>query len=374
LTGCAFGQYRRHGNKERLLARLNFSFGADPLRRALQVCIALVAVFALVSAAMAAQAPDGPTLAKVRARGNLICATSDPLPGFAQQNKQGLWSGFDVDFCRAVATAVFGDPAKVEFRALSGDSRFAPLQTGAVDLIARNASWTMRRDTSYGANFVAASFYDGQAIMVPQSLNAVSAYELNKVSICVLDGGDDQTNLRDFFFQTQATYSEVLYEDREDLKVAYQAGLCKAVSAPASWLYAIRGSLPDPATQRILPERLSKEAFGPVVRTGDDQWFDIVQWTLFALIDAEEIGITSLNVGSLQGSKTHSIRRMLGLEGDFGPSIGLSHDFIRNVIQAVGNYGEVFERNFGADTGTAVLRGQNALWTKGGLLFAPPIE
>ncbi|MDB5562433.1 MAG: Glutamate/glutamine/aspartate/asparagine transporter, periplasmic substrate-binding protein [Hyphomicrobiales bacterium] len=356
------------------MALLKFSFGAGALRRTLQFCAVFLAFISLATAAMAQTPGTTSTLAKVRARGNLICATSDPLPGFAQQNKQGLWSGFDVDFCRAVAAAVFGDPAKVEFRALSGDSRFAPLQTGAVDLIARNASWTMRRDTSYGANFVAASFYDGQGIMVPQAMNAVSAYELNKVSICVLDGGDDQTNLRDFFFQTQAAYSEVLYEDREDLKVAYQAGLCNAVSAPASWLYAIRGSLPDPATQRILPERLSKEAFGPVVRTGDDQWFSIVQWTLFALVDAEEVGITSLNIGSLTGSKTHSIRRMLGVEGDFGPSIGLSHDFIRNIVQSVGNYGEIFDRNFGADTGSAVLRGQNALWTKGGLLFAPPVE
>jgi general L-amino acid transport system substrate-binding protein len=334
---------------------------------------ALLLSLAMVSAGMA-QVPDGPTLQKVRARGSLICATSDALAGFAQQNKTGIWTGFDVDFCRAIAAAVLGDPSKVEFRALGGDSRFAPLQTGDVDLIARNSSWTMRRDTSYGANFVAASFYDGQGIMVPQSLNAVSAYELSKVSICVLDGGGDQSNLRDFFFSTQATYTEVLYEDREDLKVAYEAGRCNAVSAPASWLYAMRSNLPDGATQRILPERLSKDAFGPVVRAGDDQWFNIVQWTLFAMIDAEEIGVSSLNIGSLSGSKTHSIRRLLGLEGEFGPAIGLRPDFIKKVIQSVGNYGEIFERNFGTDSGSSVMRGQNALWTRGGLLFAPPVE
>jgi general L-amino acid transport system substrate-binding protein len=166
----------------------------------------------------------------------------------------------------------------------------------------------------------------------------------------------------------------VLYEDREDLTVAYRGGLCNAVSAPASWLNAIRRSLPEPATHRILPERISKGAFGPVVRAGDDQWFDIVQWTLFALIDAEELGVTSLNIQSLAKAKTHAIRRLLGLEGSFGPAIGLRPDFISRVIQAVGNYGEIFERNFGPETGAAVVRGQNALWINGGLLYAPPVE
>ncbi len=232
-------------------------------------------------------APAGPTLAAIRERGHLICATSDPLPGFAQPGAEGRWTGFDVDFCRAVAVAVFDDASRMEFVPLSGDSRFAQLQTGAVDLIARNAPWTMRRDTGYGASYVATSFFDGQAFMVPQSLGAVSAYELDDVKVCVIDGGEELANLREFFFTTQAAYTEVLYEDREDLTVAYRSGLCNAVSAPASWLNAIRRSLPEPATHRILPERISKGAYGPVVRAGDPQWFDIVAWTLFALIDAE---------------------------------------------------------------------------------------
>jgi general L-amino acid transport system substrate-binding protein len=319
-------------------------------------------------------APAGPTLEAVRERGHLICATSDPLPGFAQPGPEGRWTGFDVDFCRAVAVAIFGDPSKMEFVALSGDSRFAQLQIGAVDLVARNAPWTMRRDTGYGASYVATSFFDGQAFMVPQSLGVVSAYQLDDVKVCVLDGGEDLANLREFFFTTQATYDEVLYEDREDLAVAYRSGLCNAVSAPASWLNAIRRGLTDPAMHRILPERISKGAFGPVVRAGDDQWFDIVAWTLYGLIDAEEAGVTSLNIQSLAAARTHKIRRLLGLEGSFGPALGLAPDFIPSVIAAVGNYGEIFDRHFGPATGAAVVRGQNALWINGGLLYAPPVE
>lgn len=314
------------------------------------------------------------TLQAVRDRGFLICATSDPLPGFAQTGSEGRWSGFDVDLCRAVAVAIFDDPNKMEFIALSGDSRFAHLQTGAVDVIVRNAPWTMRRDTGYGAVYVAPSFYDGQTFMVPHALGVVSAYELDDVAVCVLDGGDEQANVRAFFFETQATYSEVLYEDREDLAVAYRSGLCNAVSAPASWLNAIRRGLPEPASHRILPESISKGAFGPVVRDRDAQWKDIVAWTLFALINAEEAGVTSLNIGSLEAARTHKIRRLLGLEGSFGPELGLDRFFMRNVIRTVGNYGEIFDRHFGPASGAAVVRGQNALWINGGLLYAPPIE
>jgi general L-amino acid transport system substrate-binding protein len=349
-------------------------FGILSSWRQHRMVLALMALALAATGATAQTAPAGKTLEAVRARGHLICATADPLPGFAQQGADGIWSGFDVDLCRAVAAAVFGDPGKVEFRALLGDSRFALLQTGAVDLIARNSAWTMRRDTGYGASYVAASFFDGLAIMVPQSLGVVSAYELDNISVCVIDGGDDLVNLRDFFFQNQATYTEVLYEDREDLSVAYEAGLCGAVAAPASLLHAIRRSLAAPAVERILPERLSKDAFGPVVREDDDQWFNIVKWTLFSIIDAEELGVTSLNIDQMSASKTHSVRALLGIEGTFGPSLGLSADFIKNVIHAVGNYAEIFERNFGAPTGVEMPRGQNALWTKGGLLFAPPIR
>lgn len=342
-----------------------------PVLRALAIIVALLASFPAL--AQSPVAPAGPTLEKVRERGYLICAASDPLPGFAQVDALGFWTGFDVDFCRAVAAAVFGDASRVEFQALSGDSRFAFLQTGEVDLLARNGPWTMRRDIGYGAQYVASAFYDGQAFMVPVSLGVVSAYELDKISVCVLDDERELSNLQEFFFLNQVIYDEVLYEDREDLSVAYRSGLCNAVSAPASWLHAIRRGLPDPAAHRILPERISKESFGPVVRDGDDQWFKIIEWTLFTLINAEELGVSSSNIASLSAAKTIAIRRFLGLEGDFGPPIGLAPTFITDVISQVGNYGEIFERNFGAETGVAMARGQNALWVNGGLLFAPPI-
>jgi general L-amino acid transport system substrate-binding protein len=190
----------------------------------------------------------------------------------------------------------------------------------------------------------------------------------------VLDGGAEQANVRDFFFSSQVSYEEVLYEDREDLLTAYRDGRCNAVSAAASYLYAIRRALPAPAAHRILPERISKEAFGPVVRAGDAQWFDIVRWVLFALVNAEEVGVSSLNIESLKAAKTHSIRRLLGLEGDFGASLGLPAGFMANVIRAIGNYGEIFDRNFGPETGAPIVRGQNALWLNGGLLFAAPVE
>ena len=338
-------------------------------RRLQRWLVALLTLLLVTGTASAAS-----TLDTVRARGKLLCGAADPLPGFAQQNKDGRWSGFDVDFCRAVAAAVFGNPDKVDFVPLSGNSRFALLQTGAVDLLARDAPWTMRRDSGYGASYVGTSFFDGQGFLVHQSLNVVSAYELNKLRVCVLDGGDEVLNVRDFFFQNQAAYSEVLYEDREDLKVAYQAGLCDAVSANVSWLYAMKRELPDAAQHVILPERISKDSFGPMVRDGDDQWFNIVKWTLFTLIDAEEVGITADNIDSLAATKTPSIRRMLGLEGTFGGAMGLSPDFMKNIIKGVGNYGEIFDRNFGPNTGVPLLRGQNALWTRGGLLFAPPVE
>ena len=339
-----------------------------------RIAAALLALV-LLTAPGAAQtlAPDGPTLAAVRARGHLVCASADPIAGFAQLNAESRWVGFDVDICRALATAVFGNPDALEFRALSGTARFADLQTGQVDVVVRDAPWTLGRDTRYGATYAASIYYDGQAFMVPEALNVVSAYQLDNLRVCVLEG-DQLQRLQEFAFSIQANLTEVVYEDREDLSVAYQQGLCDAVSASGSWLNALRRSAPDPSTQRILPERITKSVFGPVVRSDDTQWLKIVQWTLFALINAEEAGVTSLNIESLSAAKTHRIRRLLGLEGTFGPAIGLQPDFMKKVIAAVGNYGQIFDRNFGAGTGAGVSRGQNALWLNGGLIYAPNIE
>lgn len=328
----------------------------------------------VISAGAILPAAAQSTLETVRERGFLICGATNPIPGFAQQDAQGRWSGFDVDLCRAVAAAVLGDPNQIEFRSLRGETRFAPLQTGTVDLLTRSGAWTERRDTLYGATYVATAFFDGQAFLVPQSLGVVSAFELDDIRVCVIDGGEELERLQEFFFANQARYTEVPYEDVSDLSVAYQAGLCQAVSASGRNLQAIRRALPEPNAHRILPERISKELLGPLVREGDQQWFNIVRWTLFSLINAEEVGITSLNIASISGSHNPAIRRILGVEGDFGTPLGLSKTFMSDAIAAVGNYAEVYDRHFGPQTGAALLRGQNALWTNGGLLYAPPVR
>ena len=322
--------------------------------------------------------PDAPfrisTLETIRARGYIVCAASSLLPGFAQISPEGLWSGFDIDLCRAVATAIFGDPSRVEFRPLSGTARFAHVAMGDVDLVVRNAPWTMSRDTQYGTHYVATSFYDGQAFMVSERLDAVSMYELEDVTICVESDSEAALNLEEFFFANQVNYDELLYEDREDLAVAYRSGQCDAITASASWLQATRRTMPDPGAHAILPERLSREPYGPVVRDGDPQWDNIVRLTLFTIINAEEYGITSVNIESMMSARTPGIRRMLGVEGDYGSALGLSETWMRDVIRAVGNYGEIYNRHFGTGTTTPLLRGQNALWINGGLLYAPPLN
>lgn len=314
------------------------------------------------------------TLDTVRRRGYVICAAANPLPGFAQVSPEGLWSGFDIDLCRALSAAIFGDPSNVEFRPLSGQSRFAHLAMGDVDLVVRNASWTMTRDTQYGVRYVGTAFYDGQAFMVPARLGFVSTYELENLVICVARGSEAEQRIDAFFFQNQLVYDEMVYEDREDLAVAYRSGRCDAITASASWLQAVRRTLPEPASHMILPERLTKEAYGPVVRADDPQWETIVRWTLFALVNAEEHGVTSVNVDSMLAARTPAIRRLLGIQGDFGTPLGLSVTWMQDVIRAVGNYGEIYARHFGTASGAPLLRGQNALWTNGGLLYAPPFN
>lgn len=334
--------------------------------------VLLAAIVCLLSVAITASAAQ--TLDAVRERGFLICGATNALPGFAQIDADGRWSGFDVDLCRAIAAAVFGDPNLIEFRSLRGEARFASLQSDAVDVLTRNGPWTARRDTLYGASYVGTSFFDGQAFLVPQSLGLVSAFELDNVRICVIDGGDDLERIQEFFFANQAIYTEVPYEDIEDLSLAYRSGRCDAVSASGRQLQAIRRALPDPSAHRILPERISKELLGPVVRAGDTQWFNIVRWTLFALINAEEVGVTSLNTESLAASHTPAIKRILGVEGDYGTPLGLKPTFMADAIRAVGNYAELYDRHFGPQTGAALVRGQNSLWSNGGLLYAPPVR
>nr|MBF0683780.1 amino acid ABC transporter substrate-binding protein [Pseudomonas sp.] len=263
--------------------------------------------------ALAAYPVHAQTLETVRERGFLVCGAANPLPGFSQQDGEGRWSGFDVDLCRGIAAAVFGDPERIEFRALRGETRFASLQTGMVDVLTRNGPWTERRDSLYGVSYVGTAFFDGQAFLVPQTLGVVSAFELDNISVCVADVGEELERIEEFFFANQASYVDVPYEDVADLILAYQAGLCDVISASGRQLQAIRRALPDPSAHRILPERISKELLGPVVRDGDRQWFNIVRWVLYSLINAEEVGITSLNIDSLLAARTPAVRRILGV-------------------------------------------------------------
>ncbi|UYO00047.1 MAG: transporter substrate-binding domain-containing protein [Devosia sp.] len=334
----------------------------------------LIAALVYAAAALVTSHATAQTLDAVRERGFLICGSSGPLSGFAQQDQDGRWSGFDVDLCRALAAAIFSNPDLIEFRAYRGEARFAPLQIGAVDVLMRNGAWTEGRDSRYGARFVTPSFFDGQAFLVPQQMGVVSAYELDNVSICVIGGSEELQALDEFFFANQTQYSAVVYEDIADLSLAYREGLCQVVSASGRQLQAMRRDMADPAQHRVLPERISKEILGPMVREGDDDWLKIVRWTIFALISAEELGVTSLNIDSLSAARTPAVRRILGVEGDFGTDMGLRPTFLTDAIRAVGNYSELYERHFGAQTGAAMLRGQNSLWSNGGLLYAPPIR
>lgn len=314
------------------------------------------------------------TLQRVIDRGFLVCGATGTVPGFAQRNDQGQWIGFDVDFCRAVAAATLGDANAVEFRALAGEARFAQLQTFEVDLLVRDGAWTLARDTQFDVRYLTTSFFDGMTFLVRQDLGFVSAYLLDDLSICVADLDDDRRHIEEFFFETQAQHAEVVYQSREDLGTAYSANFCDAVAAPASLLQAIRRGLPDPAQHRIMPELISKAPFGPVVRDDDEQWMNIVQWVYFALINAEELGVSSANVESMQNTRTPAIRRLLGLENDFGSALGLETDWASKSIAAVGNYREIYDRNFGPQTGASMLRGLNSNWTQGGLLYAPPLR
>ncbi len=331
-------------------------------------------VFAFVISAFLIAPAHSQTLESVKSRGHLVCAASQSLSGFSQKDNEGFWSGFDVDFCRAISAAIFGDPDKVEFRSYDGVARFAPLQLGDVDVFVRNGTWNLQRDSIFQVRYVGTSFFDGQSFLLEKNQGVVSSYELDNISICVIEGSEEQANLIDFSFKNQIEYKEVLYQSYSDLALAYNGNLCDVVTASASKLYSIMRNLPDPSLHQILPERISKQPLGPVVRLGDDDWFNIVRWVLFGLINAEELGVNSLSASSLDDIRTPQIRRLLGLEADFGQALGLQADWVKNMISTVGNYREIYERSFGPQTGADLPRGQNALWTSGGLLFAPPIR
>lgn len=318
-------------------------------------------------------APSG-VLAAVQGRDQLICGVNGGLPGFSVLDEAtGTYSGFDADFCRAIAAAVLGDPSKVEFRPLTAAQRGPALQTGEVDVLIRNTTWTMGRDTTWG-DFAPTTFYDGQGIMVRSDLGLSTLAELDGATICVQSGTTTELNITDAFRAAGLTFEPLVFAEIDPTYAAYDEGRCDAVTSDRSQLAARRTTFADPAAHVILEEVLSKEPLGPVVPVGDPQWFDIVKWTVFATMEAEELGITSENVASMVGGGNPVVRRLLGDEGDLGQAMALSNDWVVDVIGAVGNYGEIFDRNLGPSTPFALERGLNALWTDGGLLYSPPFR
>lgn len=314
------------------------------------------------------------TLDDVKAKGFIQCGVGQGLPGFSSPDEQGNWKGLDVDFCRAVAAAIFGKGDAVKFTPLSAKERFTALQSGEIDILSRNTTWTMSRDTALGLNFTGVIYYDGQGFMVRKSLGVTSALELSGASVCTDTGTTTELNVADFFRTNNMQYEIVAFEKNDETTQAYEARRCDVYTTDSSGLYAQRLELTNPDEHIILPEIISKEPLGPVVRQGDDQWFNIVKWVLFALINAEELGITQQNISKMMDSNNPAIRRLLGVEGAFGAGVGLGNDWAAHSIKAVGNYGEIFDRNVGPNTPLGIARGLNALWSKGGILYAPPIR
>jgi general L-amino acid transport system substrate-binding protein len=328
--------------------------------------------------AMGAGAASAATLDDVKAKGFLQCGVNTALPGFAAPNDQGEWTGFDVDYCRAIAAAIFGDPTKVRFTPTTAKERFTALQSGEIDVLARNTTWTINRDTALGFNFVGVNYYDGQGFMLNKAKipDVTSALQLSGASICVQSGTTTELNLADYFRANNMEYNPVVFEKLEEVNAAYDSGRCDAYTTDQSGLYSIRLQLSAPDDHVVLPEIISKEPLGPAVRQGDDQWFDIVKWVHFALLNAEEFGITQANVEEMKNSQNPEIRRILGTEADtkIGTDLGLTNDWVVNIIKGVGNYGEIFERNIGQGSPLKIARGINAQWSKGGIQYAPPIR
>ena len=337
-------------------------------------------VFGAAASAFAASAAFAGTLDDVKQKGFLQCGVSQGLIGFSNPDSANNWTGMDVDFCRAVAAAIFNDPTKVKFSPLSAKERFTALQSGEVDILSRNSTWTMSRDTSLGLTFAGVMYYDGQGFMVKKSLGIDSALKLDGATVCTNTGTTTELNLADYFKSNKMKYQVVAIEDANQVRQAYDEGRCDIFTTDQSGLYAERLLLKNPEDHMVLPEIISKEPLGPVVRQGDDAWFNVIKWTYYGLLTAEEFGITTANVEEMKASTNPEIQRILGVKNadgsaaGFGTGIGLGEEWLVQIVKGVGNYSEIFERNVGLNTPLKIARGKNALWNAGGLQYAPPIR
>jgi general L-amino acid transport system substrate-binding protein len=334
-----------------------------------------LAVAVLVAAlAIVYEFYDTRTLKRTVRRGEVLCGVNAGLPGFSIPDDKGNWTGFDVDFCRAVAAAIFDDPKKAKFVPLDANERFKELQSRKVDILSRNTTWNMSREENYDLYFPAVAYYDGQGFMLPRSRNIDSALDLNNSKVCVQAGTTTELNLADHFRANNMKYEEVKLPRLDEVVKAYESGKCDTLTADVSQLYALRVNLAKPSDHVILPDVISKEPLAPVVRQRDDDWMMIVKWTLYAMINAEELGVTSQNIDEALKSKKPDVMRLVGTEGTYGEDLGLTKDWAVRVIRHVGNYGEVYERNVGSESKLHIPRGLNQLWTGGGILYAPPIR
>ncbi|MFV3075180.1 amino acid ABC transporter substrate-binding protein [Niveispirillum fermenti] len=332
------------------------------------------AALAACLAFIASPAQAGPTLDAVKARGQVVCGVNSGLPGFSSPDSQGRWTGLDVDICKAVAAAVLNDPNKVRYIPLSAQQRLTALQSGEIDVLSRNTTWSLTRDAQ-GLDFGPVVYYDGQGLMVAKSLGVTSAKQLDGATVCVQPGTTTELNLADWFRANNLSFRPVVIEALDEVNAAFFSGRCDVLTTDISGLAGVRASVaPKPDDFVILPEIMSKEPLAPVVRHGDNQWADIVRWSVFALIEAEEKGITQANIDTKLQDTDPTVQRILGVQGDLGPALGLDKQWAYRAIKAVGNYGEVFERNVGKSTPLKLERGLNALWTNGGLMYAPPIR
>jgi len=314
------------------------------------------------------------TLDQVVKNGSLACGISTGIPGFSATDSQGEWKGIDVDFCKSVAAAIFGDASKVKYIPLTAKQRFAALQSGKIDLLSRATTWTATRDTSLGLNFAGVNYYDGQGFLVSKSIDVTSAKELDGATFCIKAGTTTELNLSDYFEVNKMEYRAVTFDTSSQTIDAFKKGRCDAVTSDASQLYGLRIKMDDPSSAIVLPEIISKEPLGPVVRQGDDEWFNIVRWTMFAIIEAEELGVSSINVDAMLRSKATNIKRLLGTSGNAGENLGLKGDWAYQIIKQVGNYAEMFDRNVGKYSPLNIDRGLNKLWNDGGLMYPMPIR
>jgi general L-amino acid transport system substrate-binding protein len=334
-----------------------------------------VAAVAMAGILWAGPVNAGQTMDSVKSKGFVQCGVNTGLPGFSNADEKGHWRGIDVDVCRAVAAAVLGDATKVKFTPLTAKERFTALQSGEIDMLSRNTTWTVTRDATLGVHFAGVTYYDGQGFLVNKKLGVKSAKELDGASICVQTGTTTELNMGDYFRANKMQYTPVVFEKGDEAVAAYDSGRCDVFTSDQSQLYAQRIKLKSPKNHLVLPEVISKEPLGPVVRQGDDEWFNIVKWSLFAMVNAEEMGVNSQNVANIRKTtQDPAMKRLLGLEGDKGKDLKVSNDWVFNIVSQVGNYAESFERNVGGGSPLNIARGLNALWKDGGLQYAPPVR